>query len=67
MHAEDYKLRRIIPLSVSVAGVTLSEEHVVTVEANQDNPNGPMLEPVDTAMIGKPVIIEKVANRKRSE
>ncbi len=29
------------------------EENLVTVEAHQSNPHGPMIEPIDAALLGK--------------
>ena len=37
----------------------LNPQHQITVEEEQYNPNGPELAPVDTAVIGKPITIEK--------
>eukprot|EP01041_Mallomonas_annulata_P011862 gene11862-24855_t len=44
--------------------VKLSNEHQVTVEAGQDSPHGPELEPIDTSVIGKPITIQKVSGSK---
>lgn len=41
-----------------------AEEHQATVLAGQSIPLGPELEPVDTSIIGKAVIIDRVSKPK---
>ena len=42
----------------------ITEENQVTVGANQDDPGGVQLEPVDPSLAGGEVTVEKVKNRK---
>mmetsp|Transcript_33624 Transcript_33624/g.34253 ORF Transcript_33624/g.34253 Transcript_33624/m.34253 type:complete len:127 (+) Transcript_33624:154-534(+) len=43
--------------------VKLSNEHQVTVEAHQDLPNGPELEPIDKSVTGSPITVQKVKGK----
>eukprot|EP01035_Chromulina_nebulosa_P017492 gene17492-23046_t len=44
--------------------VELSSEHLVTVEASQDEPHGPSLEVVDKSINGEGVIVNKTSSNK---
>jgi hypothetical protein len=44
--------------------VKLSAEHQVTVEAGQDDPNGPELAVPDQSLLGNPIKIEKTKGGK---
>ena len=48
-------------------GVKLRSEHLVTIESEQDNPNGPALEPIDPSYIGKDVNLHKSASLSLEE
>ena len=44
--------------------VKLSNEHLVTVEAGQDEPHGPILESADRSILGTDVKIDKSSKKK---
>jgi hypothetical protein len=45
--------------------VSLSEEHLTTIQAEQHNIHGPELSPVDTSVLGQEVIMQKVYSSKK--
>jgi hypothetical protein len=48
------------PIKILIIDVRLSEANMVVVEAGQENPHGPELAAVDTSVLGKPVIVDRV-------
>ena len=45
------------------------QENLITVDAHQNNPHGPMIEPIDTSLLGNPsaVHIEKTNAKTKKE
>jgi hypothetical protein len=56
-----------ILFSLKIKDVTLSPEHLITVEQGQDNPLGPQLEPIDPSFIGKNISLHTSSKANEQE
>ena len=47
--------------------MSLTENHVVAIQADQRNPFGPELSPIDTSVLGQKVVITKCISSGNSD